>query len=106
MKRRDFLAGSVMIGAGASLPSMAAPSLEHDWEHHDWSAVPDRLYQGPFSNYGPDANVPGGGMAMATTPSREIVPNYGMGLTVYVSGDIGPPRLPGQTGAPRDSPAP
>jgi hypothetical protein len=100
MKRRDFLAGTVMIGAGATLPSASAQSIEHNWEHHDWGgglAVPDRLYQGPFSNYGADANVPGGGMAMATTPSHEIVPNYGMGLTVYVSGDIGPPRLPGET---------
>jgi hypothetical protein len=34
---------------------------------------------------------------MVTTPSRDIVPNYGMGLTVYVSGDTGPPRLPGET---------
>ncbi len=59
--------------------------------------VPDRLNQGPFTNYGADANAPGGEVVMATSPSREIVPNYGMGLTVYVSGDIGPPRLPGQT---------
>jgi hypothetical protein len=34
---------------------------------------------------------------MATTPSREIVPNYGMGLVAYVSGDIGPPRIPGES---------
>jgi hypothetical protein len=34
---------------------------------------------------------------MVTTPSKDIVPNYGMGLVVYVSGDTGPPRLPGET---------
>jgi len=105
MKRRDFLkAGTAMIGAGASAAALSsgaaqAQSLEHNWEHYDWGGgplVPDRLYQGPFSNYGPQANVPGD-VVMATTPSREIVPNYGMGLTVYVSGDIGPPRLPGQS---------
>ena len=69
---------------------------------YDWGngpAVPDRLYQGPFSNYGADANVPGGEVVMATTPSRAIVPNYGMGLISYVSGDIGPPHLPGQCSA-------
>lgn len=43
------------------------------------------------------AVVPGSEMVMVTTPSREIVPNYGMGLTVYVSGDTGPPRIPGQS---------
>ena len=26
---------------------------------------------------------------MATTPSREIVPGYGMGLVTYVTGDFG-----------------
>ncbi|MBV8808107.1 MAG: hypothetical protein JO033_05485 [Acidobacteriaceae bacterium] len=34
---------------------------------------------------------------MVTTPSTEIVPSYGMGLIVYVSGDTGPPRLQGET---------
>jgi hypothetical protein len=34
---------------------------------------------------------------MVTTPSKDIVSNYGMGLIVYVSGDTGPPHLPGQT---------
>jgi hypothetical protein len=104
MKRRDFLVGTAAAGAGASLslPSGGAQAqvLEHDWEHHEWGtgpAVPDRLYQGPFTNYGPGANVPGGVVVMTTTPSRAVVPNFGMGLTAYVSGDIGPPRLPGQT---------
>jgi len=105
MKRRDFLkAGTAMIGAGASAAALSsgaaqAHSLEHNWEHYDWGGgpvVPDRLYQGPFSNYGPQANVPGD-VVMATTPSRDIIPNFGMGLTAYVSGDIGPPRLPGQS---------
>ena len=34
---------------------------------------------------------------MVTTPSKDIVANYGMGLVVYVSGDTGPPRIPGET---------
>ena len=57
----------------------------------------DRLYQGPFPQYPPAAVVPGSDVVMATTPSDDIVPNYGMGLTVYVSGDNGPPRIPGES---------
>ncbi|MBV9528488.1 twin-arginine translocation signal domain-containing protein [Sphingomonas sp.] len=103
-RRRDFLKTSALgvaaAGAGLAAPSGAQQVLEHNWSNYDWGSgppVPDRLNQGPFSNYGADANAPGGEVVMATSPSRDIVPNYGMGLTVYVSGDIGPPRLPGQT---------
>ncbi|MBO9602801.1 MAG: twin-arginine translocation signal domain-containing protein [Novosphingobium sp.] len=101
LERRNFLkAGAATIAAmGAGFPAQAE-YLEHDWSNYDWGSgppVPDRLYQGPFTNYGADANAPGGEVAMATSPSSEIVPNYGMGLTAYVSGDTGPPRLPGQS---------
>ena len=34
---------------------------------------------------------------MVTTPSQDIVGNYGMGLMVYVSDDTGPLHVPGQT---------
>ena len=57
----------------------------------------DRLYQGPFPQYPLAAVVPESDVVMVTTPSDDIVSNYGMGLTVYVSGDTGPPRLPGET---------
>ena len=73
---------------------------EHVWDGYDWGdgpAVADRLYQGPFTQYGPGAVAPGSEVVMVTTASREIVPSFGMGLTVYVSGDTGPPRIPGQT---------
>lgn len=103
-KRRDFLkAGAVSVaaaGAGFAPPAQAQQYLEHNWSNYDWGSGPpvtDRLYQGPFTNYGADANAPGGEVVMATSPSSDIVPNYGMGLTVYISGDIGPPRLPGQS---------
>jgi hypothetical protein len=100
LKRRDFLKAGAIATAGIAAPSGAQQYLEHNWSGYDWDArppVPDRLNQGPFTNYGADANVPGGGVVMATSPSRDIVANYGMGLTAYISGDIGPPRLPGQT---------
>lgn len=97
LRRRDFLkTGAATLGLAARAK---AQYLEHNWGNYDWGSappVPDRLNQGPFTNYGPNANVPGGEVVMATSPSRDIVPNYGMGLTAYVSGDIGPPRLPGQ----------
>lgn len=57
----------------------------------------DRLYQGPFPDYEANAVAPGSSVVMVTTPSFDIVPNYGMGLTVYVSGDTGPPRIPGES---------
>jgi hypothetical protein len=57
--------------------------------------VKDRLNQGPFPQYAPEEVLPGSSVVMATTPSRDIVPNFGMGLTVYVSGDYWPPRTKG-----------
>ncbi|HWU73765.1 MAG TPA: hypothetical protein VN137_09760 [Sphingomonas sp.] len=102
LKRRDFFkAGAAGLAAASLAPrASGADYLEHVWEGYDWGGgppVPDRLNQGPFTNYGTDANAPGGDVGMATSPSRDIVPNYGMGLTAYVSGDTGPPRLPGQS---------
>jgi hypothetical protein len=81
-------------------PAASALVPEHNWEKYDWGAEPeveDRLYQGPFPQYGPAAVIPGSDVVMVTTPSKDIVPNYGMGLVVYVSGDTGPPRTPGET---------
>jgi len=104
LNRRDLLKagalGAAAAGANIAPPARAQQYIEHSWANYDWGSGPpvqDRLNQGPFTNYGADANAPGGEVVMATSPSHEIVPNYGMGLTVYVSGDIGPPRLPGQT---------
>jgi hypothetical protein len=102
MNRRGFLLRSGMAGvAGAvSLRPGQATVPEHNWEHYDWGSGPevkDRLYQGPFPQYTPDALVPESDVVMVTTPSNEIVANPGMGLVVYVSGDTGPPHIPGET---------
>jgi hypothetical protein len=43
------------------------------------------LYQGPFPQHPPAAVVPDNDVVMVPTPSKEIVPNYGMGLVVYAS---------------------
>jgi hypothetical protein len=102
MKRRDFLkAGSAgALAAGLGLGKAHAFVPAHNWDGYDFGSGPpvkDRLYQGPFPQYKPEEIIPGSNPVMATTPSNAIVPNYGMGLTVYISGDIGPPRIPGET---------
>jgi hypothetical protein len=101
MNRRTFLKAASAAGLTSGLSSSAAFGYipEHNWEKYDWGDGPDvqdRLYQGPFPQYPPAAVVPDSDVVMVTTPSKEIVPNYGMGLTVYVSGDTGPPRIPGE----------
>jgi hypothetical protein len=102
MNRRSFLQTAGTAGLATGLSSTAAQAYipEHNWEKYDWGAGPevkDRLYQGPFPQYPPAAVVPDSDVVMVTTPSKEITPNYGMGLVVYVSGDTGPPRLPGES---------
>ena len=102
MNRRTFLkaASATGLASGLSSPASFGYIPEHNWEKYDWGNGPDvkdRLYQGAFPQYGPAAVVPDSDVVMVTTPSKEIVPNYGMGLTVYVSGDTGPPRIPGET---------
>ncbi|MDZ7374451.1 MAG: hypothetical protein ONB23_10830 [candidate division KSB1 bacterium] len=101
MERRTFLklAGGTALLTGLGSGRAAARIPAHNWDGYNFGSGPpvkDRLYQGPFPQYEPEAFVPGSAVVMATTPSRDIVPNYGMGLTVYVSGDIGPPRIPGE----------
>jgi hypothetical protein len=100
LNRRGFL-HALAAGSAAALAPVAGQTAvpEHNWEGYDFGAGPpvgDRLYQGPFPQYSTDAVVPSSDVVMVTTPSMEIVPNYGMGLVVYVSGDTGPPHLPGE----------
>ncbi len=98
MKRRSFvLTGSLaglFSGTVWAFPSAKIPP--HNWGGYDFGPPPpitDRLFQGPFSNYGPDANAPGGEVAMTTTPSLKAVPNFGMGLVTYVCDEVGPPKV-------------
>lgn len=102
MERRRFLKSAIATGFTVGLCNVAADAAipEHNWDKHDWGsgpAVPDRLYQGPFPQYGPSAIVPESDVWMVTSPSNDIVSNYGMGLMVYASDDTGPLRVPGQT---------
>ncbi len=102
VNRRRFLHTLGAAGSVAGVAPITARGAipEHNWEKYDFGDGPpvsDRLYQGPFPQYSTDAVVPDSDVVMVTTPSTGIVPNYGMGLVVYVSGDTGPPRVPGET---------
>ena len=102
MQRRDFFrtAGAVTLAAGLGSKAAQGVVPSHNWEQYDFGAgvpVKDRLYQGPFPQYAPEEVVPGSSVVMTTLPSRQIVANYGMGLTVYISGDFWPPRTRGDS---------
>jgi hypothetical protein len=102
MDRRTFLKSATATGlaVGVFTPQAHTSIPEHNWDKYDWGSGPpvlDRLYQGPFPQYGPCAIVSGSDVSMITSPSREIVSNYGMGLIVYLSDDTGPLKVPGQT---------
>ncbi len=93
MRRRDFLKGGVLAaaaGVGANRAQAFVPA--HNWGKYDFGSGPpvrDRLNQGPFPQYPPDAVIPGDDVVMTTTPSDDPVPNYGMGLITYITGDMG-----------------
>ena len=68
----------------------------HNWDKYDFGSGPpvsDRLNQGPF----PYELVPGWEVVMATTPSDEVVPNFGMGLVTYICDEVGPPKKGGES---------
>jgi hypothetical protein len=94
MQRRDFLKSSAAIAAAlqAGGTSARAAVRAHNWDRYDFGAGPvvtDRLNQGPFPQYAPDAAIPSDEVVMTTTPSEVAVPNYGRGLVTYITADMG-----------------
>lgn len=94
MQRRDFLKSSVALAMAAELGTGKARAFvpAHNWAKYDFGSGPpvtDRLNQGPFSQYPPDAVIPTDEVVMTTTPSDEVVPNYGKGLITYITADMG-----------------
>jgi hypothetical protein len=92
--RRNFLKSSVAlaVAAGAGTEKAQGTVRAHNWDKYDFGAGPavtDRLNQGPFPQYAPDAAIPTDDVVMATTPSEEVVPNYGKGLVTYITADMG-----------------
>jgi hypothetical protein len=94
MQRRDFLKRSVAAAVAAELGMVKAQAkvAAHNWNNYDFGAGPrvtDRLNQGPFPQYPPDAVIPTDDVVMTTTPSDDAVPNYGKGLVTYITADMG-----------------
>jgi hypothetical protein len=94
MQRRDFLKSSAALAAAAQLGTRYAQGIvpAHNWDKYDFGSGPkvtDRLNQGPFPQYPPDAVIAGDEVVMTTTPSEDVVPNYGKGLVTYITADMG-----------------
>src|SRR5271157_1325654 len=94
MQRRDFLKTTVAVAVAAELGMGKAKAKvpAHNWGNYDFGSGPrvaDRLNQGPFPQYSPDAVIPTDDVVMNTTPSEEVVPNFGMGLVTYITADSG-----------------
>jgi hypothetical protein len=94
MKRRDFIKSGFALAAAAEFGSARAQGIvpAHNWGKYDFGsgpAVSDRLNQGPFPQYPPDAVIPTDDVVMTTTPSEDVVPGYGKGLITYITADMG-----------------
>jgi hypothetical protein len=94
MQRRDFLKSSVAWAVAAELETARARAIvpSHNWGRYDFGsgpAVTDRLNQGPFPQYPPEAVIPTDEVVMITTPSEDVVPSYGKGLITYITADSG-----------------
>ena len=90
MQRRDFLRSAVAVALAAELGTDEAQAKvpAHNWGNHDFGSGPkvgDRLNQGPFPQYPPDAVIPTDDVVMTTTSSEDAVPNYGKGLVTYIT---------------------
>ncbi len=94
MYRRDFIKAGGITALLAS--ARGYPAAVHNFDRYDFGSGPpvaDRLYQGPF----PTERFAGWQVVMATTASREVVPDFGMGLITYLCDEVGPPAKPGES---------
>src|SRR6202034_4629260 len=94
MQRRDFLKSTVAVAVAAELGIGKAQASvpAHNWGKYDFGSGPqvnDRLNQGPFPQYPPDAVIPTDDVVMTTTSTEDVVPNYGKGLVTYITADSG-----------------
>ncbi|PYX32426.1 MAG: hypothetical protein DMG80_08070 [Acidobacteria bacterium] len=96
MRRRDFLkaSGAAALASELGAPTAGAYIPGHNFDKYDFGSGPPvthRLYQGPF----PTDLFPSWNVAMATTPSNDPKPGYGMGLITYICDKVGPPQKAG-----------
>lgn len=94
MKRRAWCKTAAL--AGLASPLTVKPSgahvVAHNWDRYDFGSGPApkiRLNQGPFPEYAPEDLYPGGEVVMATTPTSEVIPNFGKGPVTYITGNMG-----------------
>lgn len=84
MQRRDFLKRSVAPVVAELVTTKAHGFVPaRNWDKYDFGSDPpvaDRLNQGPFPQYAPGALNPTDVVVMTTTPSEDVVTNYGKGL--------------------------
>ena len=102
MDRRNFLKCATATGLAVGLSKATANAAipEHNWDRYDWGSrplVPDRLYQGPVPTVWSWCGCSVSDVIMVTSPSKDIVSNYGRGLIVYALDDTATLDLPGQT---------
>ncbi len=93
MKRRTFLKTAALGGMAVEVNARNSVGHvpAHNWDKYDFGSGPtvkDRLNQGPFPQYAPEDLYPGD-VVMATTPSEDVVPNFGRGLVTYIAADMG-----------------
>ncbi len=98
VNRRDFLktTSASVLAACSGVDAARAYVPAHNWDEYDFGSGPsvkNRLNQGPF----PEELVPGWEVVMATTPSPEVIPNFGMGLVTYICDEVGPPKKEGES---------
>src|SRR5215469_10444815 len=94
MQRRDFLKSAVAVAVAGELERGKAEGKvpAHLWGKYDFGSGPqvaDRLNQGPFPQYPPDAVIPTDDVVMTTTSTDAVVPSYGKGLVTYITADSG-----------------
>src|ERR1700761_2892518 len=93
--RRMFLKSAAATGLGRSVHAMIPA---HNWDKYDFGsgpAITDRLNQGPFPEYPPEADIPETDVVMATTRTSDVVPNSGQGLAPYTGPDQGRDEIKG-----------
>ncbi len=94
MKRRSFLKAAAFAGISTEMAARksAGHVPAHNWDKYDFGrgpAIRDRLNQGPFPQYAPEQVIAESDVVMATTPSEDVVPNFGKGLITYIAADMG-----------------
>ncbi len=93
MQRRTFFKTAALAGfASPGLRQASAYVPTHNWDKYDFGSGPsvkNRLNQGPFPHQPPERVYPTCTVMMATTPSEDVVPNFGKGPVTYITGNMG-----------------